>query len=128
MLAAYSLGYIKALADDATSALSLFLEVKNTRLKYLKNSIGICYSDLKDYDKAKYYLRREIELDGHVDEALFHYAEIQYAILAIKFGVELADTKLDYLMIFTYLYIGVLSVCLKCFKLKPGDWKCLTLH
>lgn len=30
-LAAYSLGYIKALADDATAALSLFLEVKNTR-------------------------------------------------------------------------------------------------
>ena len=29
-LAAYSLGYIKALADDATAALSLFLEVKNT--------------------------------------------------------------------------------------------------
>jgi hypothetical protein len=49
---------------------------------------------------------------------------VQYAILAIKFGVELADHTLDSDLVFTYIYIGVLSVCLNRFKLKQGDWQC----
>ena len=75
-LAAYALGYMKLLDDDAAAALEFFLEVKNTKLKYLNNSIGYCYLILKDYDKARYYLQREIELDGWVDGALMNYADI----------------------------------------------------
>jgi RsiW-degrading membrane proteinase PrsW (M82 family) len=75
-LAIYALGYIKMLAQDETAALNSFLKVKNIELKYLNNSIGLCYSALKEYEKAKYYLRREIELNGYVHGALNNYAEI----------------------------------------------------
>jgi RsiW-degrading membrane proteinase PrsW (M82 family) len=75
-MAIYALGYIKMLDEDETTALSSFLKVKNTELKYLNNSIGLCYSALKEYEKAKYYLKREIELNGYVHGALNKYAEI----------------------------------------------------
>ena len=94
-LAAYALGYMKSVDDDAAAALEFYLEVKNTKLKYLNNSIGYCYWTLKEYDKAKYYLLREIELDGWVDNALMNYADILIREKHIpEINRVLADSKL----------------------------------
>jgi len=75
-LATYALGYIKMQEEDEAGALRLYLKVKNNKLTYLNNSIGYCYLALKDYEKAKYYLRREIKLKGYVEGALENYAKV----------------------------------------------------
>lgn len=75
-IAHYCLGFIKATENNYKTALSFYFKVQNKYLVGLNNAIGHCYRELGDYEKAKFFFKREIEVDGYVKSALNNYAKI----------------------------------------------------
>jgi len=75
-IAHYCLGFIKATENNYKTALSFYFKVQNKDLVGLNNYIGHCYRELGDNEKAKFFLKREIETDGYVKSALNNYAKI----------------------------------------------------
>jgi RsiW-degrading membrane proteinase PrsW (M82 family) len=72
----YCLGYIKSNENDNKGAIDQYLKVHNSDLPFLNNSIGRCYKKLGDPEKAKLFLKREIELGTNVEGALNNLCDI----------------------------------------------------
>jgi RsiW-degrading membrane proteinase PrsW (M82 family) len=58
----YCLGHIKYYENDPNGAIYNYLKVGNPNMPFLNNSIGRCYLELGELEKAKPYFEREIEL------------------------------------------------------------------
>ncbi len=72
----YGLGLIKYQENDFNGALKKYLEVRNQNLPFLSNSVGRCYLELGDAEKAKTFLNREIELGVNVNGAVYNLWQV----------------------------------------------------
>ena len=75
-IAHYCLGFINATENNYKAALNSYFKVQNKELVSLNNSIGLCYQELGDYEKAILFFKREIEVGGYVKSAVNNYAKI----------------------------------------------------
>ncbi|MCK5169237.1 MAG: PrsW family intramembrane metalloprotease, partial [Bacteroidales bacterium] len=53
--------------------------VSNDKLKYLNNSIGRVYSEIKDFDEAEKYYHKAIEIGGNVEGAYSNLINLYYS-------------------------------------------------
>jgi RsiW-degrading membrane proteinase PrsW (M82 family) len=72
----YGNGLIAVNGDDYTIAIKEFDKVRNSKLKYLNNSIGNAYNNLDSTKQAEGYFRKEIENKGNLKGAYFNLAHI----------------------------------------------------
>ena len=63
----YCLGVIKYYENDYKGALEQYLKVRNQDMPFLNNSVGRCYLELDDPEKAKSFFRREIEIGVNIE-------------------------------------------------------------
>ena len=72
----YGKGLIQAHLENDSLAIAAFLQVKNTELKYLNNSIGNAYNELGDYRLAEFYIRLEIDNNGNLEGAYHNLIQL----------------------------------------------------
>jgi RsiW-degrading membrane proteinase PrsW (M82 family) len=75
----YGLGYFYSLHEDHEGARENFLQVRNTRLPYLNNSLGSIYRRTGLLHLAKQHFDREIEVGGNAAGAYSNLAQLYYA-------------------------------------------------
>lgn len=89
----YGQGLISVHLLDYSGALSEFLKVKNTSLKYYNNSIGNVYYQLDSINKAEFHFRKEIEMKGNIEGAYSNLVELLYSRNKTKELHELLENK-----------------------------------
>jgi len=72
----YGKGLIQVSLEHYAAGITAFMEVKNTRLKYLNNSIGYAYLETGDADSAEYHFRQEIAQNGNLRSAYGNLIEL----------------------------------------------------
>ncbi|MBU8891575.1 MAG: PrsW family intramembrane metalloprotease [Bacteroidales bacterium] len=75
----YCLGLISSMKQDYNNALIYYTQVSNDNLKYLNNSIGRLYSELKDFEEAEKYYLKAIYIEGNVEGAYSNLISLYYS-------------------------------------------------
>ncbi|MCU0353386.1 MAG: PrsW family intramembrane metalloprotease [Cytophagales bacterium] len=75
----YGEGLINTNFKRYKKAVETFLRVRNSKLKYLNNSIGYAYRQLDSIQKAEIYFKREIDYKGNVGGAYHNLANLLFA-------------------------------------------------
>ncbi len=74
----YGRGLFLSSTGEDNLALAHFKKVKNKKLIYLNNSMGCVYESLGASERAEWYYRKEIEINGNLDAAYNNLIRILY--------------------------------------------------
>ncbi len=82
----FGTGLCYTFLGNYVKALNYFFSVKNSRLKYLNNSIGYCFFQLGEEENGDIYMHKEIEVGGDLPSAYqnlasMHYENGQYSLI-----------------------------------------------
>jgi protease PrsW len=77
-IANYSIGLIHSIRHENKAAIRFFNKVQNQSLKYLNNSTGSVYHDLKQFKFAEAAYWKEIENEGNIHGAVNNLSNLMY--------------------------------------------------
>jgi len=111
----YGLGYIEIMQGNSDKAIEYYLQVKNSALPYLNNSIGYVYLSKKNYSEAESYFLKEIEAETNISGA--------YSNLAQVYEANKDDSKLKELLADTETNQYVSERLIRHHLYEKGDYK-----